>query len=263
MDSRTHIEFALKLMEAVGAPPPIAIASLFPQIDRHPPTLHRLYAHNVFKAKSITFIGLRFFSAGDFSLAEKQSFEYARFTAENSRLGQYAEGLPRPAGAAPLTAYPEAALLAFVSHLYLDTYNQPTQPFAPLNIYCSGQWELWKKLGDFRLRLYTTDAIHHLRRDLFGQSLWAQWENLDAAAVIQAMMARMCGFSEGKLPLSLVEEGLKALGLPKAQPEKVSSSIELLQEFEGVLNELHQAYLPALEDSPKAGPKPLLADPKR
>ena len=76
MDSVTHVELAIKLLSLSKeeSTNPLAIASLFPQIDRKPPTLHRLYAHSAFKARNITDQGLRFFFNGNFSEIEKTSF---------------------------------------------------------------------------------------------------------------------------------------------------------------------------------------------
>lgn len=259
MDSQTHIELAVKIVEAVGGCSKTAIGSLFPQIDRNPPTLHRLYAHNVFKARSINRFGLKFLTKTNFTAQEKTTFEFERFQAESSRFQSYLEKIPATDEFTFSSEDELTSLVSFVSHLYLDTFNQPTQPFAPLNIYCSGQWELWKELGEFRLRLYTTDIIHSLRHDLFENPLWSAWKNLDSVALIQAMMSRMCDFSEGKISPNLTEQGLKAMGLPKADSFAVSKTVDLFREFEGVLYELHQKHLEVNAGPPKKSQEPLLA----
>lgn len=263
MDSQTHIEFAIKLAHSINGNPKAAIASLFPQIDRHPPTLHRLYAHNVFKALPITRLGLRFLNGLDFSSVEKAGFEYQRFQSESPRFQTYLEAIPASDGDELSLKDESTALVCFVSHLYLDTFNQPTQPFAPLNVYCSGQWELWKRLGDFRLRLYTTGLIDRLRRDLFQDPLWSEWEKVDLQALVQAMMARMCEFSERKIPGDLTGVGMGALQWRQADRTEFLRSLGLLKEFEGVLHGLHQKYLEGTADLPKESQEPLLAGPKR
>jgi hypothetical protein len=42
MDSQTHVEFADKLLAIAERPAACAVASLFPQIDRHPHVFHRM-----------------------------------------------------------------------------------------------------------------------------------------------------------------------------------------------------------------------------
>jgi hypothetical protein len=259
LDSQTHIEFALELMKSVGASPATAIAALFPQIDRHPPTLHRLYAHTVFKARSVTRFGVRFLSGAEMTPSEKSTFEHSRFQAESARFRSYLNRFQGSQVFAVALGEETAALLAYVSHLYLDTYNQPTQPFAPANVHCSGQWKLWEELGDFRLRLYTTSTIDHLRADLFAPALWDHWKGLRPEAILQAMMVRMCAFSEGKLPQGLVELGMKAVGLDRGEPTAVSKAVELLVEFEGELHGLHQKHLAGAADPAADGQGPLLA----
>jgi hypothetical protein len=259
MDSQTHIELAVEIAKAAGGPPSTAIASLFPQIDRHPPTLHRLYAHTVFKALPITRFGLKFMTGSPLAGDEIDGFEHQRFQAENPRFQSYLSRIESPRGFTLSAGDELSSLACYVSHLYLDSFNQPTQPFAPLNIYCSGQWELWKELGDFRLRLYTTNIIDHLRAELFAKPFWSRWENIPLPAFIQAMMERMCSFSEGKIPAELVDQGLRALGLPKSGAQDVSKMVELLREFERELYGLHQKHLAVAAPGPKKDPKPILA----
>src|SRR2546426_12136039 len=95
MDSPTHIDFGLKLLSLTGGEGQLAIASLFPQIDRKPPTLHRLYAHSVFKAKTLTDLGLKFFFEGSLSQDERASFAYNRFVEDEKRFRDYLGKIPQ------------------------------------------------------------------------------------------------------------------------------------------------------------------------
>jgi hypothetical protein len=54
MDSQTHVEFADQLLAIAGRPAGCAVASLFPQIDRHPHVFHRMYAHTVLSLDRIS-----------------------------------------------------------------------------------------------------------------------------------------------------------------------------------------------------------------
>lgn len=241
MDSRTHVEFAAKLLALAGADPALSLVSLFPQIDRHPPTLHRMYAHTVFKAQAVTQTGLRVLS-DDHSENLQHAFEVRRFQEEKARFLSYAGTERWPLPGFDLIDH-EAVILAYVSHLYLDIYNQPTQPFAPQSVHCSGQWALWEKLGDFRLQLYTTPSIDGLRRDLFTNGLWQTAKFCPAIVLTQAMLVRMCAHSLGRISETLVAPAMRAMGLPVVARQELATAEAFLVAFENVLNALHIHYL--------------------
>ena len=241
MDSQTHVELAAKLLSISGCSPVFSVVSLFPQIDRHPPTLHRMYAHTVFKAIPITNIGLRVLEQDDWQDAA-HAFEVRRFKEEKSRLLSYVKDhVWTPPDKRSDSR--EAVLLAYVSHLYLDTYNQPTQPFAPLSVYCAGQWSLWEKIGDFRLKLYTTPVIGQLRHDLFTQAFWSDVPALSPVALIQAMLMRMCKLSQGKISETLVVSAMRALELDIVSIIDIVPARDFLEHFEATLTRLHIQYL--------------------
>jgi len=87
MDSLTHVELSRRLVAAVGGPEGAAIAALFPQIDREPPTLHRLHAHNAQRARPITLLGLALLSGGR-PPDGADGYEHQRFEAEADRLAR-------------------------------------------------------------------------------------------------------------------------------------------------------------------------------
>lgn len=252
MDSQTHVEFAAKLLEIARCPPDFAVASLFPQIDRHPHVFHRMYAHTVLKARRLTHTGLQILTRPDWR-ESGHVYEVRRFREEQTRFANYmrAQGWLLPALDAPAQ---DAALLAFVSHLYLDTFNQPTQPFAPLSIYCAGQWQLWEQIGDFRLTLYTTPVIVGLRRDLMAQALWAQADTFTPAVQIEAMLLRLCALSLNRIGDEVVAPAMDAMRLTAAHSAQVRRCCAFLAEFERVLVELHIRHLQAAEPELPASP---------
>ena len=244
MDSLTHVELSRRLVAAVGGPEGAAIAALFPQIDREPPTLHRLHAHNVQRAEPITRLGLALLSGGR-PPDGADGYELQRFEAEAGRFQAYLRG---PLGAPPPPEGPEAfepALLAFVSHLYLDTFNQPVQPFAPAAVYCAGQWRLWELLGDFRKRLYTTPLIESLRRQLFADGIWSSLQGRSVAALTEAMLLRLCALSRGDLPAALAADAMEVMGLLRDAPARVRAAVELLSFIEERIRAHHLQCLQA------------------
>lgn len=241
MDSQTHIEFAEQLLAMAGSHRGYAIASLFPQIDRYPHVFHRMYAHTVCKAQRLTQIGLRVLAEPSF-LDNAHQFDIRRFREEQARFEDYlcARAVTLPG---QNTERGDAALLAFVSHLYLDTFNQPTQPFAPLSVYCSGQWALWEKIGDFRLTLYTTPVIDQLRHELFTEKLWTQVDPFEPAVQIEAMLHRLCRFSLGHIHEVIVEPSMSIMGLAQRANHEVARCCDFLASFEDVLTKLHIHHL--------------------
>jgi len=240
MDSRTHVELANRLLLSCNASQELTLASLFPQIDRWPHTLHRMYAHNVFKAKSITEIGLHVLADETWE-DETNAYEVKRFKDERQRYLSYlSESSWRPGLGLDER---EAALMSYVSHIYLDTYNQPAQPFAPLSVYCSGQWSLWEKLGDFRRTLYTTHVITELRADLFSDRFWNSMPAMSANSLTQAMLVRMCQHSLDKIGEEVIPVAMRALALESCPPAALHTAVEFLREFEDLLNRKHIQHL--------------------
>jgi hypothetical protein len=248
MDSQTHVEFADKLLAIAGKPAACAVASLFPQIDRHPHVFHRMYAHTVLKARRLTRTGLQILTRPDWR-DDAHTYEVRRFREEQTRFENYmrVQRWQLPALDARID---DAALLAFVSHLYLDTFNQPTQPFAPLSVYCSGQWQLWEKIGDFRLTLYTTPVIARLRRELMAHALWAQADAFAPDVQIEAMLLRLCELSLGRIGDDIVEPAMQAMQLTATRSPAVNRCCDFLAQFERVLVDLHIRHLEAADSDP-------------
>lgn len=241
MDSQTHVEFAAKLLEICNAPSNLALISLFPQIDRYPHTLHRMYAHTVFKARIVTDTGLRVLQDEHWNDVE-HAYEVRRFREEKARYLSY---LAKQKWTLPdfASVNREAALMAYVSHLYLDTFNQPTQPFAPHSIYCAGQWKVWEQIGDFRLTLYTTPVITALRSELFAHELWDRVAAHSAVALIQAMLVRICQQSLDKISVAIITPAMHALQLHPLSAGEIAGAREFLEEFESILVQLHIKHL--------------------
>ena len=241
MDSQTHVEFAAKLLAMSKAPASLALISLFPQIDRFPHTLHRMYAHTVFKARIVTETGLRVLQ-DDHWHDDEHAYEVRRFKEEKPRYLSY---LARQEWTLPglASVNREAALMSYVSHLYLDTFNQPTQPLAPHSVYCAGQWKLWEQIGDFRLTLYTTPAITDLRSELFADEIWNRVTSLTSVALIQAMLVRICQQSLDKISTDIIKPAMNSLLLEPLSSGDIAGAREFLEEFEHILSQLHIKHL--------------------
>lgn len=241
MDSQTHVELADKLLGLTGAPVNLSLLSLFPQIDRFPHTLHRVYAHTVFKARTLSGIGLRVLADDSYS-DEAHAFDVQRFREEKPRFLSY---LSKQGWDVPVldVAHFESAMMSYISHVYLDTYNQPAQPFAPYSIYCSGQWQLWEKIGDFRQKLYLTPVIGELRSELFALPLWQQAPAVSPAAFIQAMMVRMCRLSLDKIDEQVIPLAMRSLALEPLPASALAEPLAFLETFEAHLNRLHLKHL--------------------
>lgn len=241
MDSQTHVELASKLLDITKAPVNLSLLSLFPQIDRFPHTLHRVYAHTVFKSHTLTETGLRVMQDDAWS-DPSRAFDVRRFQEEKPRFLSYLQNQGWDIPQLDRTHF-ESALMSYVSHVYLDTYNQPAQPFAPVSIYCSGQWKLWEKIGDFRLALYTTPVITELRAELFANAIWKNLPVFTPAVLIQAMMVRMCRLSLDKIGEQILPEAMQAMMLEMQPAAEVSRATAFLEEFEHILTDLHLKHL--------------------
>lgn len=239
MDSLTHVEFAQDLLRSAGAKDWHAIACLFPQIDREPPTLHRLHAHALRKARWLTRMGMNALAGTSDQAASICPYEWERFQLEKPRLLTYADrfGLSRTEDIDNI-----AGQVAFVSHLYLDTFNQPVQAFTPFTAAGSGQYALWERLGDFRKELYLSSAITELRAELRRRSPVAQ-HSASPALWLWAMARRLRDLSLTPIDPRLVEEVGRACAWPQVDASACEEAVHVLIDTEELLTELHEKYL--------------------
>lgn len=242
MDSKSHVEFALRIlspgMEAA------ALTALFPQIDRRPATLHRNYAHHLAKVKALTRVGWSRFS-GVQELAEDCTFptsaeaEYVteRFTSETHRIRAYLDvEIPKVIS----EEFIEASEMAYISHLYLDTFNQPVQAFVPSRSVVSGQFELWDKIGDFRYRLYVQGVVEELRADWLKSSIWGV--KFAPTELTNAMVIRLAQLA-GRQDNVFVDMAMSRAGFKKPDLSNSTAALAWLAEMEAELSRLHMRYL--------------------
>jgi hypothetical protein len=250
MDTLTHIEFAQSLLHSARASDWHAIACLFPQIDREPPTLHRLHAHALRKAPWLTRMGLNALAGATDEAVATCRYEWERFHIEKPRLLTYAERFA-------LTRTEEidslAGQVAFVSHLYLDTFNQPVQAFTPFTAAGSGQYALWERLGDFRKELYVGPAITDLRAE-FRQRTPVARHSASPALWLRAMTWRLRDLSLTPIDPRLVEEIARACAWPQVDASACVETVHVLIDTETLLTELHEKYLVSRAESLEPAP---------
>ncbi|HRK08733.1 MAG TPA: hypothetical protein PLZ57_13260 [Pseudobdellovibrionaceae bacterium] len=242
MDSKSHVEFALRIlspgMEAA------ALTALFPQIDRRPATLHRNYAHHLAKVKALTRVGWGALSgvpdlAEGFTFPSSAEVEYVteRFALENHRIRSYLDvGIPNVIN----ERFIEASEMAYVSHLYLDTFNQPVQAFVPSRSIVSGQFELWDKIGDFRYRLYVQGVVEELRAEWLKSSIWST--KFTAAEMTNAMIVRLAQLA-GRQDEAFVDAAMRQAGFQRPAQSNSNTALAWLTEMETELSRLHMRYL--------------------
>ncbi len=242
MDSKTHIQFAHELMRLSKNESFYKAASLFPQIDRNPSVFHRLYAHTTFRAREICTIGFRELAGQS---QQSKGYLHRRFREDASRVLDYLDEAERLTLKSTSQAFNmKAAIVSFISHLYLDTYNQPTQPFAPTSVYCSGQWKIWEEVGDFRERLYLTDLIHELRSELFEGQYWKTSPGtFSCEALIYGQILRLVEHGEGKIDPKIIPPVMHLLEIEIPASQETAAVSEFLVGFEAHLYELHRKHL--------------------
>lgn len=242
MDSRSHVEFALRLLPKSYET--AALTSLFPQIDRRPATLHRNYAHHLPKVRSLVRVGWASL-IGDSELAakswfptkEEESYVASRFRDETERIRSYLDvKMPQTIG----SDFVSAAEMAYVSHLYLDTFNQPVQAFTPSRSVVSGQFELWDRVGDFRYRLYVQGVVEELRKDWLKSSIWNT--TFTVSEMTHAMITRLAQLA-GQEERAFLDSALERAGFIELQDVSSNAAVAWLKDMEHELTVLHMRYL--------------------
>lgn len=214
MDSLTHVFFAYKLLESSGQDTAAAICSLFPQIDRKPAYLHRMYAHPFFKIRKLAECGADVYKNGRIRAGCEDRYEWIRFMEERSRIISFGKEFGNVSGLCLPEFDPDirSVLIAYVSHTYQDIFNNPMQAFLPHSVYPCGKWKLWTELDpDFRIVLYQPSVIGDFRSEFFNDNIWRT--RLDPTALIYAMIDRTESASVAKLRGEMVENAFESLGL--------------------------------------------------
>jgi hypothetical protein len=221
MDSLTHVYFAWRLAEVSATDPASAYASLFPQIDRNPPYFHRLYAHNFGLARDLSKIGQEVMSTGRIPTKFKDNYVWKRFLEERPRILSYRQKFSKASGVslpAPGTDALSGAI-AYLSHIYFDTYNNPVQAFLPEIVHSCAQVELWQSLNPvaFRLSLYQSDNLEAFRKRLYFSNLWdARLEPHALAYALVEQTAASCFVKVSRLLVKKTNDGLGIGGRPDA-----------------------------------------------
>ena len=245
MDSLTHVYFAWRLAEVSGTDKASAYAALFPQIDRNPPYFHRLYAHNFALARDLTKIGQEVMATGKIPVKFRENYAWKRFLQERPRILAYrakfseASGLALPA---PGTDALSGAI-AYLSHIYFDTYNNPVQAFLPDVVHSCAQVGLWKALNPvaFRLSLYESDNIEAFRKRLYFGSLWEA--RLEPHALAYALIAQTAATCFVDVSSRLVKKTYGALRIGEPPDGKdLRDAREFIREKENLTIKLTLEY---------------------
>ena len=208
VDHLTHIVIAYKVLDVCGCDKKAAIYSLLPAIDREPAHFHRLYAHIIHNFPAILKAALKVFARQDISL-NKNSYEYKRVAEDKDYfLGLVREALAWIKDKSILEPSPDllSAGISMLSHIYIDTFNNPVQAFLPESVYASGQWDFWNQVDYlvFRSKFYSEFAIKAFRSMLSKSDVW-EVESLDPFALVKAMIIRLGDLSRPHVGYEVVD----------------------------------------------------------
>jgi len=195
MDSQTHVSFASEVLKTVGGDTSYAVFSLLPALDREPPHQHRLMLHSFFALPVL----VRHLPAPGRGSVEQSPLPNPGSGIESGKQtlwgeecpldGYVRERLPRGIGERRWNEELERQLsrvdisepksraefsLAFATHLFLDTWNNPVQCFVPWSDACSYQWGLFQReeYFVFRVGLYERECITSLRGSALDSKSW-------------------------------------------------------------------------------------------
>ena len=245
MDSLTHLHFAYRLLQIVNGNTSAAVCSLFPQIDRIPAYFHRMYAHPYSQMGRLGEIGSCIFKHGTVPQRFQNTYEGDRFLADRARMQSFLGEFESDAGL-PRTQFNPDSLsvtLAFVSHTYQDTFNNPIQAFLPYSVFPCAQWRLWTEIDPihFRTRLYAPNNISAFRKEFFENSLWST--RLDGPSLVKAMIAQTALASVVPLPSEFVDSAYESLGITSGcEPGQMKEAEDFLREHESLLSILIRKY---------------------
>ncbi|MFH1327484.1 MAG: hypothetical protein ABIH76_01330 [Candidatus Bathyarchaeota archaeon] len=193
MDHISHISLAYRLLELCNLDKTACIYSLLPALDREPAHFHRVYGHIIAKFPSILTSAIQILSGKD-TAADTTTYEFERINADKTYYEKIVEqALPLVGDESILTPSSDVAsgALALLSHIYVDTFNNPVQAFLPQSTSCSGQWKFWLTVNylSFREKFYTKETIEKFRKSMFTTDLWKG--KMDAYTLMKSMIIRL------------------------------------------------------------------------
>jgi len=187
-DEKTHMIFAKYLLKSCGeVREDFAFFSTLPMIDSEPSYYHRLYYHSFFRMPNLIGLGFNFFGINSAPANELDRYGFERLRAERDDL---LSTIISFLGREPEICYdPKPALLAALSHIYLDCFNNPVQAFLPILPYCSGAWEFYQKVDMFhnRDKLYGNKDSIAIFHAAFEEALRYE-ERFDLDSIIYALI---------------------------------------------------------------------------
>jgi len=153
-DHITHIIVGKYLLNTIGLDPSASIYTMIPMLDTKPGYYHRVYDHCLIRSPRITEVAINWFT--------KQDIESIQGTREYVRLQEeapvYTESVKKAAEITkdaslvnPSKDY-FSGIIAVISHIYIDTFNNPVQPFLPDCCYCSAQYTFWNSIDVWKFR---------------------------------------------------------------------------------------------------------------
>ena len=124
-----------------------------------------------------------------------------------------------------------SALLSLVSHIYIDIFNNPVQAFIPDNVYCSGQWNFWKKINfnSFRIEFYKQGNLEKFWNKIMVLS---NRSNIDPAALVEAQIRRVAELSSSPIGNSLICQFLDHLDIKSESSASLDKATEFCLGFE-------------------------------
>jgi len=195
MDSTSHVYFAYRLHQVSKTQTQALVCSLFPQVDRQPPYFHRLYAHSVAQIPILGPLGVAIVWNHDSGHTPPTPTTniHTRFSEEKNRFLSYSSLVSKAFSGSTISSEPPdylSTVISYLSHIYLDTFNNPVQAFTPNIPHVCCQMSLWKQLDPiaFRVNLYAPSTIARFHRDMFLNGEWDQ--SIEPHALVHALIQK-------------------------------------------------------------------------
>jgi len=242
MDDFTHLVITYKLLESCGCDVRATIYSLLPALDRKPPHFHRVYGHIISNFPKILTTATHVLANDNVSV-DKSSYEYVRISEDKESLLNLARAASTLIGDESIcnpSFDKVGGGVAILSHIYLDTYNNPVQAFLPDSVYSSGQWNFWSHVGylTFRTKFYEESVISTFRKNLFNDSVWNT--KLDPYTLIKAMIIRLGDLSRPGVEYEKVDWAIRVylrfLGCDEYK--RPDEGLKFCREFETKITDL-------------------------
>lgn len=234
-----YLQFCRNILAKCNSNEDAMIYALLPMLDTKLPNMYGSYFHavenipRIVESASVVFCGKS-------KKESKDSFSYNLLSENAQMLAKMYTDSRKTLGTKNSTIFPEdkaLAVLAALTHIYLDIFEKPKQVFLPYSPACSGQWAFWEKVDMYSLRRLFNDPKNNamLLEAMSQKKVWdVKIDPEKFTDIVRQRLVKEGSFAKPLSVLAMIKAimiRLGELGAPNINYETIDVSIRTLLRY--------------------------------